>query len=107
MKAALLFVCLFSATLNAQTAWTPAADGVQHRSRATVRAFLKAQGYPKGRPGHVVDHRIPICAGGLDTIDNMQLQEVQASYRKDVYERALCAALKKQGYVLVKREAAK
>jgi hypothetical protein len=107
MKAALLVVGLFSATLGAQATWTPAVDGVQHRSRATVRAFLKAQGYPHGRPGHVVDHKIPICAGGLDTLDNMQLQEVQASYRKDTYERALCAAMKKQGYVLVKKEAPK
>jgi hypothetical protein len=107
MKAALLVVCLLSVTLDAQSAWTPAVDGVQHRSRATVRAFLKASGHPNGWPGHRVDHPVPLCAGGVDALSNLQWQETQASYRKDVYERALCAALKKQGYVLVKRGAPK
>jgi hypothetical protein len=73
------------------------------RSRAVVRRFMVASGYPHGRPGYVVDHVIPLCAGGPDTPANMQWQDIRASYRKDVYERALCAALQREGYVLVKR----
>jgi hypothetical protein len=98
MKAVLLLICLLSVTLAAQP---------PQRDQASVRAFKKLTGHPNGWPGHVVDHLVPLCAGGASSIENLQWQEVQASYRKDVYERALCAALKKQGYVLVKREALK
>jgi hypothetical protein len=75
------------------------------RSRAVVRAFIAQSDHPQGWPGHVVDHRIPLCAGGPDRVTNMQWQERQASYQKDVFERALCMALTEQGYVLVKRPA--
>lgn len=71
------------------------------RHRAPILAFMKASGYPKGRPGYVIDHIIPLCAGGADAPSNMQWQELAASYRKDVFERALCAAMKKQGVLLV------
>jgi hypothetical protein len=69
---------------------------------AAVRAFKKQTGYPNGRPGFVVDHIIPLCAGGPDTVANLQWQDVKGSYQKDIYERALCAALKKQGYRVMK-----
>lgn len=75
------------------------------RSHAAVHRFMVASGYPHGRPGYVVDHKIPLCAGGPDTPANMQWQTVAESYRKDAYERALCAALRREGYVLVKRPA--
>lgn len=71
------------------------------RHRAPILAFMKASGYPKGRPGYVVDHIIPLCAGGQDDPTNMQWQEKVASYRKDVFERQLCAAMRKQGVWLV------
>jgi hypothetical protein len=105
LTVALLLVSVLRATLGAQADWSKAVDGEGHRSRATVRAFLKARGYPKGRPGHVVDHVVPLCAGGADVLANLQFQERQASYGKDVFERALCRALKAQGYVLVKKAA--
>jgi hypothetical protein len=61
-------------------------------------------GFPHGRPGWVVDHRIPICAGGqANDIANLQWQTQAQSYQKDVFERALCREMKKQGYILVKR----
>lgn len=68
-------------------------------------AFMKATGYPHGRPGFVVDHKIPVCAGGdPNDANNLQWQEKAASYRKDVCERALCKEMKRQGYRLVKVE---
>lgn len=74
-----------------------------HRSRPLLESFKVVSGYPNGRLGYVIDHVIPLCAGGVDALTNLQWQEKQASYRKDVYERALCAALKKQGYRVVKQ----
>jgi len=86
----LLLIGLLIAPLTADT-----------RHRAPILAFMKLSGYPKGRPGYVIDHIIPLCAGGKDEPSNMQWQELAASYRKDVFERALCAAMKKQGMLIV------
>lgn len=72
------------------------------RHPGVARAFRALTGYPMGRPGMVVDHKIPLCAGGPDTVDNLQWQKVAESYNKDTYERALCRELARQGYVLVK-----
>lgn len=73
------------------------------RARAAVEQFKKLSGYPHGRPGFVVDHVLPLCAGGPDTPANMQWQGLAESKLKDKYEVALCAAAKKQGYRLVKQ----
>ena len=72
------------------------------RHAATVRAFEKLTGFPKGRPGFVADHQIPLCAGGPDVTSNLVWQPVAESYVKDGFERRLCVALKAQGYRLVK-----
>lgn len=45
-------------------------------------------------PGWVKDHIIPLCAGGLDSVENMQWQTLRESYKKDVQERKQCRALK-------------
>lgn len=76
----------------------------QPRSPSVVREFERLSGYPHGRAGFVVDHKIPICAGGpeVDVVTNMAWQERIASYRKDAFERALCREMKLQGYRMVK-----
>jgi hypothetical protein len=38
----------------------------------------------------VVDHIVPLCAGGADRPRNMQWQTIAAARAKDVEERALC-----------------
>ena len=75
------------------------------RSRPLIRQFAKLTGYPNGRPGYVVDHQIPLCAGGPDALENLQWQEVRASYIKDVYERALCKDMARLGLTMVKKDA--
>ena len=45
--------------------------------------------------GWVVDHIIPLCAGGADKPSNMQWQQLAASKRKDVLERQQCKKLKR------------
>lgn len=72
-----------------------------HRSQAAVQHFKTLSGYPHGRPGYVVDHTIPLCAGGPDTPSNMQWQLVAEAKVKDRFEVALCRALARQGYRLV------
>jgi len=45
---------------------------------------MRRTGYPHGRPGYVVDHVVPLCAGGADAPSNMQWQSVEeAKVRTD------------------------
>lgn len=72
------------------------------RSAAEVRAFKREQPCPatsKHRgacPGWIVDHIVPLCAGGADKPENMQWQELDASKVKDKEEWRTCRQLKKQ-----------
>lgn len=49
------------------------ADARTERSRAQVNAFLRQQGLTRTPPGYEVDHIMPLCAGGKDSPENMQL----------------------------------
>lgn len=46
-------------------------------------------------PGWVVDHVIPLCAGGADDPNNMQWQEKKESLEKDKDERRECRELRR------------
>ena len=61
------------------------------RSREARDDFMRRTGYPRGRPGYVIDHVVPLCAGGADAPSNMQWQTVEAAKAKDRQERAECA----------------
>lgn len=69
--------------------------------------FMKLTGYPHGREGYVIDHIVPLCAGGPDTIANLKWQLKKESYIKDKFERELCAAMKKENLIIVKKELVK
>lgn len=66
------------------------------RSSGVRAAFVKANpcpatGNPRGAcPGYVVDHIIPLCAGGADHPSNMQWQTAAEAKIKDREERAQC-----------------
>ena len=60
------------------------------RNPAVVHEFERQTGYPHGRPGYVVDHIVPLCAGGTDAVSNMQWQSVADAKAKDMRERAMC-----------------
>lgn len=72
------------------------------RSAAEVRAFKRenpcpSTGQPRGAcPGWIVDHIIPLCAGGADAPSNMQWQTKQDALSKDKEEWRTCRMLKKQ-----------
>lgn len=66
------------------------------RSKAARAEFVRDTPCPStGRssgscPGYVVDHVVPLCAGGADSAINMQWQDVAAARLKDRSERAAC-----------------
>lgn len=78
----------------------PSADAAA-RSAAEVRAFKRdnpcpTTGKAHGKcPGYVVDHIVPLCAGGADTPKNMQWQAKQDALTKDKEEWRTCRELKK------------
>ena len=47
-------------------------------------------------PGYVVDHIVPLCAGGEDNPGNMQWQELADSKAKDKQEWRHCRELKEK-----------
>ncbi len=63
------------------------------RSSYQVRLFKKITGYPHGRKGYVVDHIVPLCAGGADKPSNMQWQTIAESKIKDIDEVQYCHML--------------
>jgi hypothetical protein len=67
-----------------------------HRDPAQRAAFVKmhpcpSTGKTRGRcPGYVVDHVMPLCAGGRDQPSNMQWQTQEEAKNKDRKEREMC-----------------
>lgn len=65
------------------------AEGKQHRSEKAKRDFkahnpCPSTGKPRGAcPGYVIDHVVPLCAGGKDARGNMQWQNVRDAELKD------------------------
>ena len=77
-------------------------DDAEARSRVPIRKFRQqvvcpATGkYEIDTPckGYVVDHILPLCAGGVDEPRNMQWQEYNESKKKDLLELELCRKLR-------------
>lgn len=67
-----------------------AAAAYLKRSDAARRAFMRQTGYPRGRPGYVVDHIVPLACHGADAPSNMQWQTTEAARQKDRTERIGC-----------------
>lgn len=56
------------------------------RSATVKKQFMQQSGFPNGRPGHVVDHIIPLKRGGCDDPRNMQWQTIKDAKEKDRWE---------------------
>jgi len=85
-------VCHIAPTSSGSTSTTPPRDeyGRFIRSSSAKARFMRETGYPKGRPGYVVDHIIPLACGGADDPSNMQWQTKEAAEEKDGWERKGC-----------------
>jgi hypothetical protein len=85
-----LAILFFSAFLISFTA------EASHRSHSVTAAFKRAHPCPATGerrgvcPGYIIDHVIPLCAGGPDTTANLQWQTVAEAKAKDREERRLC-----------------
>lgn len=66
------------------------------RSAAVVRHFRlthvcpSTQGFTLTCKGYIVDHIVPRCLGGPDTVENMQYQTLAAARAKDRIEKQMC-----------------
>lgn len=66
------------------------------RSAAARQAFVREHPCPATGvrrlpcPGHIIDHVVPLCAGGPDHPGNMQWQTVAQARLKDREERRQC-----------------
>ena len=79
----LLAILLFSVQADARSAAARKAFIHAHHCPATGKASGKC-------PGYVVDHIVPLCAGGADAPRNMQWQTVAEAKVKDRAERRQC-----------------
>lgn len=74
------------------------AFGAQSRSAAARLEFKREHPCPStgqrrgGCPGYVIDHVVPLCAGGPDRPSNMQWQTVAEGRVKDRQERRMCSS---------------
>ncbi len=57
------------------------------RSSKAVKEFKIKTGFPKGRPGYIIDHVVALRCGGPDTPANMQWQTVAEAKAKDKTEK--------------------
>lgn len=64
------------------------------RDRSQVRAFLRSQGLTARPEGYEVDHIIPLCAGGADSPENMQLLTREQHREKTRHDLRWCYKLR-------------
>jgi len=82
--------------LNA-AAWSQSNSALRDPKQAA--AFKRAHACPatgkiqRSCPGYVVDHIMPLCAGGADDPANMMWMAVEDGRKKDAVEMKLCRCL--------------
>jgi TPR repeat protein len=56
------------------------------RSTEARRDFMKATGFPNGKPGYVITHLVPRSGGGCDCRENLQWQSVGEARQAETWE---------------------
>lgn len=87
-KCLLLVITLLSFNAEAARSYQAKKDFAQaNHCPSTNKATMSCKGY-------VIDHKVPLCADGEDTADNMQWSIKKDSYTKDSEERFICKKIK-------------
>ena len=58
------------------------------RSQRVKSQFMRGSGFPRGRYGYQVDHKVPLACGGRDVASNLQwltVAEHRAKTRRDAH----------------------
>lgn len=90
LGAAVAAICLVAQAADSTT-----------RNRSVRAAFQRTHPCPETHqthgpcPGYVVDHHLPLCAGGEDRPENMQWQTRAEGLAKDRREWELCRLIKR------------
>jgi len=100
-----MFAPAIAAVLACAAADTAAPTGRTDppRDPAVRAAFVRAHPCPATErtsgacPGWVVDHRLPLCAGGADAPENLQWITAAQAREKDRRDQQHCAALRRFG----------
>jgi hypothetical protein len=82
-----------TAHVRAPHTTSPASRNSRGRIKPSAAAkdeFLHETGYPHGRKGYVVDHKVSLACGGADAPSNMQWQTTAEGKAKDKVERRGC-----------------
>lgn len=69
-----------------------------HSAKATFQRLYHCPSTDKPRgpcPGYIIDHVIPLCAGGADDPLNMQWQTIAEAKIKDREERRQCGSTRR------------
>lgn len=91
---------IIAALLIAACALSTGAEARIKRSQSAKVEFkaenpCPATGARKGPcNGYVIDHRMPLCAGGIDSPKNMAWSKIDEAKKKDLEEIRLCGAIR-------------
>ena len=89
---------LFIAACALSTAWA----GEYPRSKMVLRAFVNQQACPAtGQhrlpcPGYHIDHIVALCAGGADSVDNLQWLARDVHKEKTKGDLKVCRGLRQK-----------
>ena len=95
--------CLLFLVVLLMLSLTGGVEAACKRSGAVRRAFVRTHPCPSTGltrlpcHGFILDHIWPLCAGGADSVQNMQWQSIEDAKKKDREERAACTACRLQG----------
>ena len=88
------------ASMLCLVSFASAVFGSGPRSHAVTAEFQRENPCPStGKmagacPGFIKDHVTPLCAGGADSVSNIQWQTIEDAKTKDRSERESCRALR-------------
>jgi hypothetical protein len=88
VNVAVILSLLFSVNASASTRHTAQANAFRKANACPVTNKIQAR-----CPGWVVNHIEPLACGGTDVPANMEWEQRAPSYKRDAFERRVCATI--------------